>query len=166
MRNDLTKTVFGNKLGKKYTLAEAISLMHSMDMFNIGELAERAISIKSKVAQCSKNTPDADLVNGMEIKHGMTHPDNPRGNTLSAYLSKEKKTAPILGVVTEQLTGKQYYFSIPYRAYSKSNANTLCIPFELDGTPRRTPKAATYLPNWWDFEVATFDKLCKIAKNG
>ena len=38
------------------------------------------------------------------------------------------------------------------------------IPFELDGTPRKEPKAAKLLPNWWDYEVKSFNELCKIAK--
>ena len=157
MVNDLTKTVFGKELHTTMTLAEAITLLHSKSLFSIGELAERAISKKSKIAQCGKNNPNSDLINGLEIKHGMTHPENPKGKTLTAYLSKERKTAHMLGVVTEQVTGKQYYFSIPYSAYSKADANTLAIPFELDGTPRRNPKAARYLPNWWDYEVNSFN---------
>lgn len=164
MVNDLTKTIFGKDLHKPMTLAEAITMLHGKSLFAIGELAERAISKKSKVAQCGKNNPNADLINGLEIKHGMTHPENPKGKTLTAYLSKERKTSHMLGVVTEQVTGKVYYFSIPYDAYKKADANTLSIPFELDGTPRRTPKRARYLPNWWDFEVASFNKLCNIAK--
>ena len=164
MKNELTKTVFGKNLDRTYTLSEAITLLHGMDMFNIGELAERAISKKSKVPQCAKNTPDADLINGKEIKHAQTHPDNPNGNTLPAYFGKKNKQSQILGVVTEQLTSKQYYFNIPYSAYNQASANTLSIPFELDGTPRKEPKAATYLPNWWDYEVKSFTALCKIAK--
>jgi hypothetical protein len=164
MKNELTKTVFGNKLNCTYTLSEAITMLHSMDMFNIGELAERAISKKSKVPQCAKNTPDADLINGKEIKHAQTHPENPQGNTLPAYITKRNKQSQILGVVTEQLTGKQYYFNIPFCAYNQASANTLSIPFELDGTPRKEPKAATFLPNWWDYEVKSFSELCKIAK--
>lgn len=165
MVNDLTKTVFGKDLHKTVTIAEAISLFHTMSLFSIGELAERAISKKSKIAQCGKNNPNSDLVNGLEIKHGMTHPENPKGKTLTAYLSKDGKTSHMLGVVTEQVTGKQYFFSIPYSAYKKADANTLAIPFELDGTPRRVPKAVRYLPNWWNYEVKSFNELCKIAKS-
>jgi hypothetical protein len=165
MVNDLTKTVFGKNLHRTVTIAEAITLFHEMSLFSIGELAERAISKKSKIAQCGKNNPNSDLINGLEIKHGMTHPKNPRGKTLTAYLSKDGKTSHMLGVVTEQVTGKQYFFSIPYSAYKKADANTLAIPFELDGTPRRVPKRATYLPNGWDYEVKSFGELCKIAKS-
>ena len=164
MRNELTKTVFGKNLNRTYTLSEAITMLHKMDMFNIGELAERAISKKSKVPQCAKNTPDADLINGKEIKHAQTHPENPGNGTMTAYITKRNKQSQILGVVTEQLTGKQYYFNIPFCAYNQTSANTLSIPFELDGTPRKEPKAAKLLPNWWDYEVKSFNELCKIAK--
>ena len=153
MNNALTKAVFGRKLNKTYTLAEALGMINEMDLLQIGELAELAISAQSGVALCAKNTPDIDTVTGKQIKHAQTHPE--RGS-MSAYFSI-KTTAPILLVVTENLTKEQYYFHIPYEYYSEMNGNSIAIPFNPDGSPKLTNR-------WWDHKVNDFNELCALAQ--
>ena len=75
MSNILLETVFGNKLKTMYTLEEAFDIFSNQNLIDVGELAEKAISKKSGVAQCDKNTPGIDLVSGKQIKHGQTNPD-------------------------------------------------------------------------------------------
>ena len=128
MKNDLTETVFGKDLDRTFTLAEALDLLSSHNLIDVGELAERAISKKSGVAQCGKNTPGIDLVNGMQIKHAQTNPGNKTyEKRLVAWCSIKNTDAPILLVVTERLTKKQYFFYVPYDAYKYVNANTLSL---------------------------------------
>jgi hypothetical protein len=160
MPNVLLETVFGNQLKNRYTLEEAFEIFSEQNLIEIGELAEKAISKKSGVSQCDKNTPEIDLVSGKQIKHAQTNPEGNSiytNNCLSAWFGIKNTSAPILLVVTERLTKKQYFFYIPYQAYSHVNANAISIPFELDGTPRRSN-------HWWAHEIATWEELCKLAK--
>lgn len=158
--NVLIETIFKKNLDKNYTLREAFNLLHSMNLINNGELAEKAISIKSKIAQCSKNTPGIDLVSGVQIKYAQTnYQTQSYTGTLKAHISIKNHTEKILAVVTETLTKKQYFFCFPYSAYMDMRANTFCIPFELDGRPRRHSRT-----HWWDYEVDSFEELCEMAK--
>jgi hypothetical protein len=158
MSNILVETVFGNRLAKQMTLKDAIDLLTKANLIDIGELAERAISIKSGISQCDKNTPNIDLVSGKQIKHAQTNPDNVgKVSSLKAYITIRGITAPILAVVTERVTKKQYFFYFPYKSFSMYNANTFTICFN-----GKTGKPAT---GWaWDYEVESFEKLCELAK--
>jgi hypothetical protein len=160
MANVLLETVFGKKLKNTYTLEQAFEIFAEHDLIEVGELAEKAISKKSGVDQCDKNTPEIDLVTGVQIKHAQT---NPNGNSiisqncLKAWFGIKNTSAPILLVVTERLTKQQYFFHIPYSSYKHVNANAISIPFELDGTPRRSN-------HWWRHEIDTWEQLCELAK--
>jgi len=164
MDNDLTYAVFGNQLGIKFTMAEAISLLHEQGLINIGELAEKAISNKARLEQAPRCQEGYDFINQngvpIEVKHGQTHL-TPNGTKMDAWISKRNKTAHILAIVTESVTGKQYYFSIPYKAYSTVNANAFDITFTLSGKPIKNRPRSRH--NWWAYEVESFDALCDIA---
>ena len=69
MNNPLTQTLFGNELLTMMSLENAINLLLSKNLINVGELAEQAISKKSGVAMCDKNTANIDLVSGVQIKY-------------------------------------------------------------------------------------------------
>jgi len=154
MVNDLTKTLFGRKLNQTMTLADALSFLQEQRLIQVGELAERAISKKSGVALCPKNTEGIDTVTGKQIKHAQTQLDRTEKR---AWISKKNTMAPILAVVTEQLTGKQYFFHFPYSAYCWLSANAFSIPFYDDGAPYRKN-------SWWQYEIDSFKKLCELAK--
>lgn len=152
----LYTTIFGKDLNKKLTLGQAIGILESRGLINIGELAEQAISIGSNVALCSKNTPEIDLVSGKQIKHGKTNPST-QNTGLKAFCSIKNHTSTILFVATETLTQKEYYFVFPYSSYGYYYGNTICVPFDWRGTPMRSNK-------WWKYEVASFKELCEAAK--
>jgi hypothetical protein len=156
MNDILFKTLFGPKLKENYTLEQAIFLLQEKNLIAIGELAEQAISVKSGVDQCDKNCPEIDLVSGKQIKHAQTNPENNKNSCLKAWVSIKGTTAPILAVVTERYTGKQYFFYFPYFSYKKHNGNAFSIPFDLSGRPNKNNK-------WWDYEVENFEKLCELA---
>lgn len=155
MKNDLTKVVFGNKLNQTFTLHEILTMIDQMDLLNIGELAEQAISKKSGVAKCKKLTENIDLVSGVQIKHAKTH-SRGRYGYWQATISR-KTTAPMLAVITETCTKKQYYLHIPYQAHKHMKGNTINISFGRDGTRLETP--------WLkDYRVNSFKELCELAK--
>lgn len=157
MINDLTKTIFGNGLHKTLTLSDALSLLTEMNLVNLGELAEQAISKKSGVKQCARNTPNIDLVSGVQIKHARTSfVKNNRYGIQKAYISIKGTDAPILAVITEQVTGKQYFLNIPYQARGHLCGNTISICFDQYGNPGQS--------QWWAYEVGSFKELCEIAK--
>ena len=157
---NIYKQIFGRKLKNSYTLEDAIAMLAKMDLINFGEAAEKAISIGSGIEQCRKNMPESDLINGKQIKHGLTNPDkiHPTNGSrhLIAYISIKQHTSTILSIVTERFTGKEYYFVFPYSSYKYYNANTIGIPFYSNGTPNLSNK-------WWMYNVPSFKELCEKA---
>jgi len=155
--NVLIQTIFDKRLTETKTLQEAIDVLFEMNLIDIGELAELAISKKSGIKQCSKNTPGIDLVSGKQIKHARTNPDDlGKVSSLKAYISIKGITAPILAVVTERVTKKQYFFYFPYKSFSMYYGNTFSICFKGN-----TGEPAS---GWaWDYEVDSFEKLCAMA---
>tara|TARA_R110000772_G_scaffold242832_1_gene355507 strand:+ start:142 stop:609 length:468 start_codon:yes stop_codon:yes gene_type:complete len=155
MSNALTQTLFGNELFTTMSLENAINLLLSKNLINVGELAEQAISKKSGVAMCGKNTSNIDLVSGVQVKYStVTKPAS-----LDRYLAYIgiNTTAPILCVITNPvLNNKQYYLHIPYRAFRHLRGNCINISFGKDGEPRPS--------QWWHYQVDSFDELCELAK--
>ena len=154
MNNELTQAVFGRMLDQKYTLSEVLTALDKLDLLNIGELAELAISKKSGVKKCGKMTENIDLESGHQIKHARTHL-RPNGYWIATV--SRNTTAPILLVVSETKTKKQYFFHIPYKAHRHLSGNTIGISFGAHGWPSSG--------QWWAYEITSFDELCEIAKN-
>ena len=158
MSNVLLKEVFGSKLTRTYTLEEAFELFDSIDIIAHGELAEKAISKKSGVEQCSKNQPKIDLVSGVQIKYAQTNYETQASNgSLRAYITIKGHTEKILAVVTETVTKKQYFFCFPYSSYKHYNANTFSIPFDVNGHPKISNDR-------WYYQVESWEALCELAK--
>lgn len=153
--NILFETIFEKHLQDSMTLEKAICLLSEHKLIDIGQLAELAISKKSGVKLCEQNTPEIDLVSGVQIKHAQTNPHSNSGRLL-AHISIKGTRAPILAVVTERKRNKQYFFHIPYRARSHLCGNAISIPFDDMGYPGSS--------QWWHYEVASFEKLCELAK--
>jgi hypothetical protein len=154
MNNELTRAVFGDNLDKTFTLSDVLSGLNNMDLLNIGELAELAISMRSGIEKCDKLTENIDLKSGYQIKHARTHL-RPNGYWIATV--SRNTTAPILLVISETKTKKQYFFHIPYKAHRHLSGNTIGISFGAHGWPSSS--------QWWAYEVKSFDELCKIAKN-
>lgn len=153
--NILFETIYGRHLKDSMTLEKAIHLLSSHNLINIGELAELAISKKSGVSLCDRNTPEIDLVSGVQIKHAQTNPHSNSGRLL-AHVSIRGTKAPILAIITERKRNKQYFFHIPYYARAHLCGNTIAIPFDDMGYPGSS--------QWWSYEVESFEKLCELAK--
>ena len=153
--NVLFEAIYGHHLEDKMTLQQAIHLLSSHNLINIGELAEIAISKKSGVSLCDRNTPEVDLVSGVQIKHAQTNPYANSGRLL-AHISIKGTQAPILAVVTERKRNKQYFFHIPYKARAHLCGNAISIPFDDMGYPGSS--------QWWQYEIDSFEELCELAK--
>jgi len=160
MVNDLTVTLFGHQaLNNQMTFKDVLSLLQELDLIDIGELAEKAISKKTGIRQLARCHASADLENGWEIKHGQAHL-NKKGTQRNAYIAGLKnKTETLRVVITERLTGKLYFFKVPYESYKDYKDSSLTWPFNVDGSPKRDSYTITR-PSYWDFEVADFDELC------
>ena len=163
MVNDLTVTLFGEQaLNQKMTFKDTLSLLQELDLINVGELAEKAVAKKTGIEQTNRCHCSYDLINGWEIKHGQARL-NRKGTQRNAYIAgMENKTGLLRVVITELLTGKLYFFKVPYHAYVNCKSSSLSWTFETDGTPRRqfVKPGSSRRPNFWDFEVASFDELC------
>jgi hypothetical protein len=85
-----------------------------------------------------------------------------RGCCYSAPVSNiYNKTGTLRVQVYERKQDRFYYFAIPRRAYiDVPKSSNIEIPFELDGTPRRTPKRAVYV-NWWRYEVPSWQEMAQ-----
>ena len=154
MNNALTQTIFGNELHAHMSLLDAISLLGSKNLINVGELAEQAISKKSGVAMCSKNTANIDLVSGVQIKYA-TVKMSASSDYYRAYISINT-TAPILCVINNPVINEQYFLHIPYRAFRHLSGNCISISFGTDGQPGSSI--------WWQYEIDSFEELCELAK--
>lgn len=68
------------------------------------------------------------------------------------------KTGGLLVQVYERRQGRFYYFRIPRRAYRHitNPKNSIKIPFEADGTPRRKNRCRI---NYWRYEVSSFEAM-------
>ena len=152
MINDLTKAVFGDNLEKSFKLADILEDLDNWNLLNHGEMAELAISFKSGVKKCDKMTENIDLVSGKQIKHAKTYY---RKGVWIATVSRNT-TAPMLVVITEQNTKKQYYLNIPYSAHKHLSGNTIGVSFGPNGTSKNS--------QWMYYEVKDFATLCEQAK--
>ena len=152
--NFMVEHLLGDQATEKVTLAEAFKVLLHMDLINIGEAGEQTISNASGVDRCSRNTAKIDLVSGVQIKTAQTYPDNDK---LQAFFAPGRTRAPILLMVVERLTSKEYFFSFKYNHYKERIGSSICIPFESDGSPRRCN-------HWWDHEI-TFSELRRLARN-
>jgi hypothetical protein len=157
MINSVTKTVFGSKLKKSMLFADALKFLASHRLLNEGELTEIAISKKTGIKKCKPGTPQIDLVNGVQIKHARSHPkSNGRGQL--AFITIGNTRAPIFAVITESVTGEQYFLHIPYSARKKLKGSCISITFDNDGKPGYSRWLANH-------RVDSFNELCKLAKN-
>ena len=155
MKDVLAETYFGPEINTQMSLMDAINLLRKHDLLNIGELAERAISVQSGVGLCDKNTPNIDTVTGKQIKHAQVK--RPASSDYYIAYISIKTTAPILCVITNPISGLQYFLHIPYNAFSHLSGSCISILFGKDG---RTPSDS----HWWRFRVRSFEDLCELAK--
>ena len=152
--NFMIEHLLGSKAQETTTFEQAFKTLLNMGLINIGEAGEQTISNASGVARCPRNTAKIDLDSGIQVKTAQTYPDKGK---LQAYFAPGNTKAPILWMVVERLTGKEYFFFFRHRDYKDRIGSSICVPFDIDGSPRRDN-------HWWEHEIS-FSELCQLAHN-
>jgi len=132
----------------------------SLGCMQVSTLFEHAVAASAGTTVTSEDTHD--LENGWEIKLASVRW---HGKAYGAPITNiSGKTGSIRAQVYERMLDEFYYFVIPHEAYSRVGKNSnIEIPFFDDGTPKLNYRPRE-LPNWWDFEVASWNELVGIKK--
>ena len=143
---------------------DTLNILIEMGALQVSTLLELAIANVGDLDVISAN--EHDLSDGSEVKMA-TARIHRYGTAYGAIISNTKnKTGTVRAQVLEPITGKFYYFVIPVDAHSKvTGASNIEVPFELDGSPRRDYKPRS-LPNWWNYEVESFEVMCNTPNLG
>lgn len=154
MNNKLFEHAFADDdHNKSYSLREAMDFFWGRNLINKGELTEQAIAKSSKISQNIRNTKGSDLKDGSEIKYAEVFYD--KRSTYATIGGFKNKTGMIRAWVYEPITKENYFFLIPYRAYSQyfssGKKTTMKVWFDKKGKPR-DPSNNQY-ENLWDYEV-------------
>lgn len=122
---------------------------------------EYAVAKIANTTVVSEDTNDLD--NGNDTKLSTVRFNGKHKQSYSASVSNvHGKTGTLCVQVYERINNLFYYFMIPKSEHSKIGENsTIEIPFEQNGMPRMIPLRNTRLPNWWNYQVPTFNDLGK-----
>ncbi len=120
---------------------------------NMGPILEETISTYGKIKR--DNTIGRDFIDGSDAKYGITRYHS-GGSSLGVNIRNvHRKKGHLRILVYEYVTKKFYFFMIPHSAYQHiRKSSNIEIPFELNGTPKRSN-------HWWHYEVKTFADICK-----
>lgn len=164
MHNDLVVEAFGKGLlQQQMTFSQALAKLAEFDAFPLGAVGELAASNLAKVGLAAKNQSGYDTANGVEIKTAHLQKNTP---SHKAWFSKDGKLAPIAGMVLNEFNNEVYYFWIEHEYYNQLNGNTIAIPFNEDGSPKRVTRQGEN--PWWTHQVTKkeFKKLVKEYRGG
>ena len=143
---------------KKLTFNDAIELLWSHNLINVGELAERAIVNKSKLKQHTRNKKGSDFDDNSDSKYVTVSYYQRKSGPLQAYAcigGIKNKVGALRVMVYEPKTGKNYFFLIPHRIYKPyiGKNDSLKIYFDTNGKPRRpTREGRRY--DLWDYKCS------------
>ena len=143
----------------KNLCARTVQALLDLGIIQVSTAGEHAVANLGNTQVISKF--NADLANGDDVKLSSVRTSN-YGKTYSAPIHNIKgKTGYIRAQVYERKLGKFYYFVIPASAHSEvPNTSNIEIPFTIDGRPRRIPTREVY-ENWWNYEVDSFQDMCR-----
>lgn len=136
-----------------------IVAMLKMGIVEVSTAFENAIAYTMGTTVISQDHADLSCGSDAKLTSARTYS---YGYSYGAPVTNIKnKTGDLLVQCYERKRNKFYYFRIPNSAYSHiPPTSNIEIPFERDGEPRRVNKCAV---NWWNFEVPSFNALCKGA---
>ena len=160
---DLEKAHFKNfidKLPRSTDWCEnTVNDLLSLGLIQVSTGFEHALAQTGGHAVVSLDTHDLD--DGTDAKLASVRTSG-YGKRYSAPVSSIfGKTGALRVQVYERKKQRFYYFLIPKYAYSHiPRTSNIEIPFEIDGTPRRTPKGQVK-QNWWWYEVESFEEVSK-----
>jgi hypothetical protein len=136
-------------------------LVIETELISAGTMLEQAISVKKGIVRI--NTEKMDFPDGSDAKTTSVRISN-HGKSYGAPIHNIQNKIGLLRVVAyERIQHKFYYFLIPHAAYKDiPKSSNIEIPFNLDGSPKRTSKRIKNV-NWWTFEVPNFEGiLCDV----
>lgn len=140
---------------------KSLDILLEMGLIQVSTAVEMAIA---NLGDLDVVSADAyDMSDGTEIKCSTARWHGRGFAHYGANVSNTKnKTGALRVQVYEPMTEKFFYFFIPRSAHSMiKNSSNIEIPFLHSGKPNRGYQPR-YLPNWWKYEVSSFDELCMM----
>lgn len=128
------------------------------DIVQFGQLFEKALAVQLGLER--KSTSGYDFKNGADAKCVAVRTSSYGTQYGAPVTNIHAKTGNLLISCYERKQKKWYFFKIPHEAYkSVPKTSNIEIPFELDGTPRKTPRRLSNRYDWWKYEVKSFKDL-------
>ncbi len=132
-----------------------VETLLSMGLLQISTAFEYAVAAVAGVTVVSCD--GADLSDGSDAK--ISTASLHRHRYVAGVSGIHNKAGALRVQVYERIQQRFYYFVIPHSAYCAIPVTSgIRIPFERDGTPRRSP-GRPVAHNWWNYEVDTFQEL-------
>ena len=155
---------------KKYLLnqikikkREISEITEDIEYLNVEDLFELAIAITNVDLRIVLGE-GRDFDDNTDAKFTTVRDHGGSSPLSDANVSTKNKIGDLRVLVYEPKSEKFYFFIVPYDAH-KSVQGELEIPFNLDGTPKRSSRKG--MNKWWDCEVDTFEELCNDSiENG
>lgn len=146
--------------GIKKCCKKTIEHLLKCGVLQVSTAFEHAIANVAGATVISEDS--ADLSDGSDAKLSCARTAS-RGTTYAAPVTEiHNKTGALRVQVYERKQEKFYFFVIPNDAFKDiPKSSNIEIPFEFDGTPRRSPVRKRKYANWWDFEKSSFEEMAK-----
>lgn len=141
---------------------EALFLLYTHNLLNVGELTERAIVKQGKLTQQSKNFKGSDFKeDNSDSKYVQVRYYSTAYATVAGI---HNKIGTLRVLCYEPKQNKNYYFLIPYEVYAPyTNAqDSLKIYFDHDGNPRR-PTRSNRRYDLWDYECTRSEWATRLT---
>ena len=124
---------------------ETLEAIASLGGLQVSTLAEHALANLMGTFVVSEDTHD--LANGFDAKIATVRHHSYNQDYGAPVTNIHNKTGGLIVHVYERLLDKTYLFKIPRSAYEHiSKTSNIEIPFNLDGTPKRSNK-------WWSYNI-------------
>ena len=148
--------------GMKKCCKKTVKTLLDLGVLQVSTAFEQAIASVSGNIVVSTDT--ADISDGSDAKMCSVRTSG-YGKRYSAPVTNITGKTGVLRVqVFERKQNKFYYFAVPHDAYKHiAKTSNIEIPFEIDGTPRIVPSRPV-IQNWWNYEVKSFKKMCKVKR--
>lgn len=142
--------------------SDTIDTLIDMGVLQVSTAFELAIANVADLDVVSTNA--YDISDGSDAKLSTCRFSSYGKRYGSQVANTRNKSGTLRVQVLEPITDRFYYFVIPQTAHGLlTGSSNIEIPFEMDGQPKKN-YVPRFLPNWWQFEVQTFEDMC--LKNG
>jgi hypothetical protein len=159
---------FGKFLGLKKKHLKTLKKLSKIGLIQRERLVEIAISNLSGIAMDSTHGRDhADGSDTKTVVSVMRNNEIARGGWTNSFTIRnvKTKTGALRIVAYNKLQGKFHYFFIPKEAYGDTVNQVEIVIEKVSGCasqPNFTGNPSTHR-KWWNYEVASFEELCKLT---